>query len=432
MSISSFSTDDQRDKSPCRFSYECFKRDLGKVVPYSKWSAKWTKLEEITREGTIIFLCAILLSKIADLTKPEESKGSEARNKIDDKTISGDILFLKTLQRFQFRCIVLDGCNISFYKGRDCFDVKDLLDAAEFFYKRHAEELRIVMPEWRLDNASSKNRSYNNVANLDVLHRLDEARVIIRVPGKVLFEGQNVKKTCCYDDNVQWQTRARNDGVVISNDRFRDLFVSQPNNRLALKTRLVRFKFGNAISTTSRQLGRDRNAAQRPNVDKASSDETRDSFTFRLDVPHEAIYLATFLPSWVSSRYTLRGREGRSSTCRDNQKALANIYFGDKILVSSSDSDSDDDTSSNNSSSNTSSDHEKKRDFPFKKKCSGKRPKQQQLAAKECQRLINFTEACFGSLLKLKQENYERYAKSFEIIARLVDAVYKRSSDEGT
>eukprot|EP00922_Rhytidocystis_sp_ex-Travisia-forbesii_P017724 GHVS01026424.1.p1 GENE.GHVS01026424.1~~GHVS01026424.1.p1 ORF type:complete len:1133 (+),score=362.63 GHVS01026424.1:204-3401(+) len=196
-----------------------------------------------------------------------------------------DFLFCRGLRRLVPRCVVLDGCNIAYRRTNKVFDGADLHKATEYFYSRNVDELRVVLPEWRLDAQSSNNVRLRNV---EALSSLDASRVTIRVPGRELYNcaGGQIKKSCCYDDNVMWQTRERSDGVVISNDHFRDICQDQPNQVDAIRRRLVRFDF-------SQRAG-----------------------DFHLQIPPPAAHIASHLPSWLCAHYSTKGRRGHGATNR--------------------------------------------------------------------------------------------------------------------
>eukprot|EP00922_Rhytidocystis_sp_ex-Travisia-forbesii_P017729 GHVS01026430.1.p1 GENE.GHVS01026430.1~~GHVS01026430.1.p1 ORF type:complete len:1121 (+),score=334.01 GHVS01026430.1:204-3365(+) len=194
-----------------------------------------------------------------------------------------DFLFCRGLRRLVPRFVVLDGCNIAYRRTNKVFDGADLHKATEYFYSRNVDELRVVLPEWRLDAQTSNDVRFRNV---EALSSLDTSRVIIRVPGRQLYNcagGQN-KKSCCYDDNVMWQTRERSDGVVISNDQFRDICQDQPNQVDAIRRRLIRFDFSQG--------------------------------DFHLQIPPAAAHIASHLPSWLCAHYSTKGPRGHGATNR--------------------------------------------------------------------------------------------------------------------
>lgn len=93
------------------------------------------------------------------------------------------------------------------------------------------------MPKWRKEAS----RPDNPVADRDALERLERNRVLVYTPSRHL----GGKRLVCYDDRYILKLAAETDGIVVSNDNYRDLAAESPEFRKVVEERLLMFSFVN-------------------------------------------------------------------------------------------------------------------------------------------------------------------------------------------
>lgn len=107
----------------------------------------------------------------------------------------------------------------------------------DWFRARGHKEITVFVPKWRKEAS----RPDNPVADRDALDRLERERVLVYTPSRHL----GGKRLICYDDRYILRLAAETDGIVVSNDNYRDLAVESPDFRKVVEERLLMFSFVN-------------------------------------------------------------------------------------------------------------------------------------------------------------------------------------------
>ena len=127
------------------------------------------------------------------------------------------------------RPIIIDGSNVAIAHGNgkhfSCIGIKK---AVTEFQKRGHKNIQVIVPEFR-QNSTDKNRKHPTL-NPEILGQLKEDGFLCYTPSG------------CYDDGFILQSAERNDAIIVSNDKYRDLRTSQSLNKLVQKN-LLRFSF---------------------------------------------------------------------------------------------------------------------------------------------------------------------------------------------
>lgn len=125
------------------------------------------------------------------------------------------------------RMVVIDGNNVSYgHLNGKMFSVKGLEICIKYF-KKLGHEVVAVVPQYKLKKTQSTDQEL-----LQKLHRQGD---VILAPSKNL-PGQYSSP---YDDKLILSVAEKFDGVIVSNDNFRDLLDSSPVWRRIIQTRVI-------------------------------------------------------------------------------------------------------------------------------------------------------------------------------------------------
>ncbi|CAK1587092.1 unnamed protein product [Parnassius mnemosyne] len=140
--------------------------------------------------------------------------------------------------RAPLRHIVIDGSNVAMSHGnKEIFSCRGIEICVDWFRARGHKEITVFVPKWRKEAS----RPDNPVADRDALDRLERERVLVYTPSRLL----GGKRLICYDDRYILRLAAETDGIVVSNDNYRDLAAESPEFRKVVEERLLMFSFVN-------------------------------------------------------------------------------------------------------------------------------------------------------------------------------------------
>ena len=134
--------------------------------------------------------------------------------------------------------IVIDGSNVAMSHGnKDRFSCKGIKIAVEFFRKRGHKNISVFVPKWRKE--SSKPES--PITDQHLLLELEKESVLFFTPSRQA----RGKRIVCHDDRYILNLAADTDGVVVSNDNYRELIMDKPEYRKVIEERLLMYSFVN-------------------------------------------------------------------------------------------------------------------------------------------------------------------------------------------
>ncbi|XP_073961365.1 endoribonuclease ZC3H12A-like isoform X1 [Choristoneura fumiferana] len=141
-------------------------------------------------------------------------------------------------ERAPLRHIVIDGSNVAMSHGnKEVFSCRGIEICVDWFRARGHKEITVFVPKWRKEAS----RPDNPVADRDCLERLERDRVLVYTPSRLL----GGKRMVCYDDRYVLHLAADTDGIVVSNDNYRDLVAENPTWRKVVEERLLMYSFVN-------------------------------------------------------------------------------------------------------------------------------------------------------------------------------------------
>ena len=141
------------------------------------------------------------------------------------------ILIKKALRKLTFFCFFY----ISHGKQK-VFSCRGIGIAVDWFLQRNHRNIKVFVPMWRA-NAS---RPESPITDQEVLNRLQEAGILVWTPSR---EVENGKKINCYDDRYIIKHAIDSDGIIVSNDHFRDLMPESPEWKKVINQRRLMYTF---------------------------------------------------------------------------------------------------------------------------------------------------------------------------------------------
>ncbi|XP_001622480.3 probable ribonuclease ZC3H12B isoform X2 [Nematostella vectensis] len=136
------------------------------------------------------------------------------------------------------RPIVIDGSNVAMSHGKQqVFSCRGIGIAVDWFIKRGHREITVFVPMWRKEAS----RPETPIIDQEVLMRLEKDGILTWTPSRRI-DGRRIT---CYDDRFIVRLAAENEGVIVSNDNYRDLLNESSDWKKAIEQRLLMFAFVN-------------------------------------------------------------------------------------------------------------------------------------------------------------------------------------------
>lgn len=136
------------------------------------------------------------------------------------------------------RPIVIDGSNLAMGHGnKEVFSCRGIRICVDYFKNRGHKDITVFVPKWRKEGA----RPDNPIKDQELLNELEKERMLVFTPSR--FVGG--KRTVCYDDRYILKLAADNDGIVVSNDNYRDLLQESSEFKKVVEERLLMYSFVN-------------------------------------------------------------------------------------------------------------------------------------------------------------------------------------------
>lgn len=173
--------------------------------------------------------------------KPTVMEGlAESASHADSLDTSGsDYEISRHIKSFRkdLRYIVIDGSNVAMLHGDNKeFSVYGLEICINYFRRRGHDRITAFVPESR---RYSENRA--PIRGRRLLEKLNDDGYVKFTPARRV----NGKTIASYDDRYILSLAEKEDGIVVSNDQFRDLCLENPSYRTIVERRLLQFMFVN-------------------------------------------------------------------------------------------------------------------------------------------------------------------------------------------
>ncbi|XP_027892045.1 ribonuclease ZC3H12A [Xiphophorus couchianus] len=136
------------------------------------------------------------------------------------------------------RAVVIDGSNVAMSHGnKEVFSCLGIQLAVNFFLDRGHSDVTVFVPSWRKEQP----RPDVPIADQHILRELEKKKILVFTPSRRVAG----KRVVCNDDCFIVKHAFESDGVVVSNDLYRDLQGDKPEWRRFIQERLLMYSFVN-------------------------------------------------------------------------------------------------------------------------------------------------------------------------------------------
>lgn len=121
--------------------------------------------------------------------------------------------------------------------NKEVFSCRGIRLCVDWFRARGHTDITVFVPKWRKEAA----RPDSIVTEQDILGELERERLLVFTPSRLV----GGKRLVCYDDRYILRLAADTDGVVVSNDNYRDLAQENADFRRVVEERILMYSFVN-------------------------------------------------------------------------------------------------------------------------------------------------------------------------------------------
>lgn len=136
------------------------------------------------------------------------------------------------------RPIVIDGSNVAMSHGnKELFSCRGIKLSVDWFKNRGHKDITVFVPKWRKESS----RPDNPIKDQDILNELEKERMLVFTPSRLV----GGKRMVCYDDRYILKLAVDNDGIIVSNDNYRDLVQESCEFKKVVEERVLMYSFVN-------------------------------------------------------------------------------------------------------------------------------------------------------------------------------------------
>ncbi|CDQ60108.1 unnamed protein product [Oncorhynchus mykiss] len=136
------------------------------------------------------------------------------------------------------RPIVIDGSNVAMSHGnKEVFSCLGIQLAVDWFVEKGHKDITVFVPAWRKEQS----RPDAPITDQDILRKLEKEKILVFTPSRRV-QGRRV---VCYDDRFIVKLACDSDGIIVSNDNYRDLQNEKPEWKKFIEERLLMYSFVN-------------------------------------------------------------------------------------------------------------------------------------------------------------------------------------------
>ncbi|XP_041759591.2 ribonuclease ZC3H12A [Coregonus clupeaformis] len=134
--------------------------------------------------------------------------------------------------------IVIDGSNVAMSHGnKEVFSCRGIELAVIYFLDRGHSTVIVFVPSWRKEQP----RPDVPITDQHILVELEKKKIVVFTPSRRV----GGKRVVCYDDRFIVKLAYESDGVIVSNDTYRDLQGERPEWKRCIEERLLMYSFVN-------------------------------------------------------------------------------------------------------------------------------------------------------------------------------------------
>lgn len=121
--------------------------------------------------------------------------------------------------------------------NKEVFSCHGIKICVDWFRARGHFDITVFVPKWRKEAS----RPDNPITGQEILGELERDRLLVFTPSRHV----SGKRMVCYDDRYILRLAADDDGIVVSNDNYRDLAQESPEFRRVVEERILMYSFVN-------------------------------------------------------------------------------------------------------------------------------------------------------------------------------------------
>ncbi|KAK3558855.1 hypothetical protein QTP86_030446 [Hemibagrus guttatus] len=134
--------------------------------------------------------------------------------------------------------IVIDGSNVAMSHGnKEVFSCLGIQLAVNYFLDRGHTDVTVFVPSWRREQP----RPDVPITDQQILRELERKKILVFTPSRRVAG----KRVVCYDDRFIVKLAYDVDGIIVSNDTYRDLQGEKPEWKRFIEERLLMYSFVN-------------------------------------------------------------------------------------------------------------------------------------------------------------------------------------------
>ncbi|XP_072332897.1 probable ribonuclease ZC3H12C isoform X1 [Scyliorhinus torazame] len=134
--------------------------------------------------------------------------------------------------------VVIDGSNVAMSHGnKEVFSCRGIKLAVDWFLERSHKDITVFVPAWRKEQS----RPDAPITDQEILRKLEKDKILVFTPSRRV-QGRRV---VCYDDRFIVKLAYESDGIIVSNDNYRDLQNEKPEWKKFIDERLLMYSFVN-------------------------------------------------------------------------------------------------------------------------------------------------------------------------------------------
>ncbi|XP_051892438.1 ribonuclease ZC3H12A isoform X2 [Pristis pectinata] len=141
-------------------------------------------------------------------------------------------------QKPNLRTIVIDGSNVAMSHGnKEVFSCLGIQLAVNWFLERGHTDITVFVPSWRKEQS----RPDVPITDQHYLGELEKKKILVFTPSRRV----GGKRIVCYDDRFIVKLAYETNGIIVSNDTYRDLQNEKPEWKKFIEERLLMYSFVN-------------------------------------------------------------------------------------------------------------------------------------------------------------------------------------------
>jgi ribonuclease ZC3H12 len=117
------------------------------------------------------------------------------------------------------------------------FSCRGIQLAVEYFQQRGHKDITVFVPSYRKETPKPE----DPISDQEVLANLEKMGSLVFTPSRTVGN----RRLVCYDDRYVLRLAADTDGIVVSNDNYRDLTIESPEFKRVIQERMLMYSFVN-------------------------------------------------------------------------------------------------------------------------------------------------------------------------------------------